>query len=133
MSRAVQPPMPMIIMIIRFLYRRMLRMETLCKNGIRFQRPGSRSSKIRLPAFGALGRMSSAAGRCSSACATYHVVPSAQSRYAPADNSASGQSNAYRMSVKPYMILYPCQIIFGRKYEPAATATTQPSTEALPA
>lgn len=51
----------------------------------------------------------------------------------PADNSASGQSNAYRMSVKPYMILYPCQIIFGRKYEPAATPTTQPSTEALPA
>ena len=133
MSSAVQPPMPIIIMTMRFLKRRMFRMETLCRNGSRFQSSGSRSSRMRLPAFGALGRISSAAGFCSSACTTYHVVPSAHSRYAPDETSASGQSKAYRMLVKPYMILYACQIIFGRKYEPAAMPSTQPRTEAIPA
>ena len=86
-----------------------------------------------MPAFGAFGRISSAAGRDSSASMAYHVVPSAQMRYAPTDPSASGQSNANRMSVKPYMILYPCQISFGRKYAPALIPTTQPRIEALPA
>ena len=105
MSSAVQPPMPIIIMTMRFLKRRMFRMETLCRNGSRFQISGSRSSRMRFPAFGALGRMSSAAGCRSSACTTYQVVPSAHSRYAPDETSASGQSKAYRMPVKPYMIL----------------------------
>ena len=111
----------------------MFRIETLCKNGIRFQIKGKRSSKMRLPALGALGRMSSAAGRFNSVCRAYHVAPSAHNRYAPEEMMASGQSKAYRMPAKPYMMLYDCQIILGRKTEPPAMPITQPSTEALPA
>ncbi len=41
---------------------------------------------------------------------------------------ASGQSKAYRMPAKPYMMLYDCQIILGRKTAPPAMPITQPST-----
>lgn len=44
----------------RFLYRSTLRIETLTKKEKRFHKIGMRSSRMRLPLLGALGRISSA-------------------------------------------------------------------------
>lgn len=88
---------------------------------------------MRLPAFGALGRINSAAGFCQFGVYDVPRRTERAQQICADETSASGQSKAYRMLVKPYMILYACQIIFGRKYEPAAMPSTQPRTEAIPA
>ena len=56
--RAVQPATPITVISRRDLYRKRLRQVTLPLKESRFQKKVNRSSRIRLPFFGAFGRIS---------------------------------------------------------------------------
>ena len=59
-SSAVHPATPMTVIHSRFLYRNRFRAETFMEKLIRFHTGVTRSSRIRFPARGALGRISAA-------------------------------------------------------------------------
>ena len=84
-KRAVQPVMPMMVMKNRFLYRKRLRAVTLWVNFIRRQRGVMRSKRMRLPAGGALGRMSWAAQSRREPRRAPRVAAITASRMSPAD------------------------------------------------
>ena len=78
-------------MIIRFLKRKILRRETLCRNFRCFQNPLQRSSRMRFPTAGVLGRIRSAGVLRISWRQASHVTPAEQSRLAARDSASSHQ------------------------------------------
>lgn len=95
-TSAVQPAMPRIIMIIRFLKRKMLRRETLCRNFSRFQSGVMRSSRMRLPGSGAFGRIRSAGVLSISWRQARKVTPAEQS--SEASSAMQKSAGSYRLT-----------------------------------
>ena len=131
---AVQPPIPIIIMSIRFLYLRMFLIDILCRNLSLFQIKPIRSIIVLFPATGALGRISEAAFSLRSLRQTSQVAPRARTRYSEVQIPKSPQSRTYSAGrLTRYIILYTSQMVMGRNLEPIIKPAMQPTAEALPA
>ena len=99
-SSAAQPPMPMSIMNMRFLYRHKLRSVIFCKNASLLQSGEIRSSRIRLPGFGALGRINAAGALFASRMQEKSVLPSVPARETSSVPIASAGLKRYRIGAK---------------------------------
>ena len=99
-TSAVQPAMPRIIIIMRFLKRKMLRRETLCRNFRRFHSGVMRSRKMRFPAAGVFGRMRFAGMFCISMRRAKYVVPAEHK--SDAASAMTNSAGSYSMT-KPGM------------------------------
>ena len=88
---AVQPAMPITVIKKRFLYRNRFRQDTLAENRKCFQINGICSSRIRLPALGALGRISAAGVSRAVANIAHRVAPTVQAKPAPIAPRLRGQ------------------------------------------
>ena len=80
--------MPTTAMKKRRLYRNMLRAVTFQENDMRLHRGFTRSSRMRLPAFGARGSMSDAGVSRSVEAAANHVAATVMPTPSPAESNA---------------------------------------------
>ena len=132
-TSAVQLPTPISIIIMRALYRNMLRSVTFRRKGSRFHRGRIFSIQMRLPGFADFGRTNAAGELRSSLLQENHTLRDTAASDTPKVRSAIFVLNTYGRSAKSYSVLYAHQKIFGSPQVPTGNPTAHPIKAALPA
>ena len=132
-SKALQPAMPITVMKKRFLYRKIFRAVTFQLNEKCDHSSGTRSSRIFLPIFGALGRISWLGTSISSLYTAANAASIVTPMTRPLASSMSPGCSTNFSSGRLYMRFHALKMTLGKIYMPSEQPRIEPNMPAMKA